>query len=178
MKDWNVVLTSHINQERRLMRELADLGEFAPSGFREVVLGRVAEVPGFLTAIMQRWKEQPFFQEVLSSVVPVRLVFPFTLENLVPRLMEHLRPWAAEIGARPFFVRLKRRGHKGEIKSQEVEQTLDRFLKEEIAGLGFTPTIDFSHPEAIVVVEVVHNQCGLGLITRELMEGYPFIRIK
>lgn len=178
MKDWNVVLTSHVNQERRLLRELKELGEFAPSGFREVILGRVADLAEFLAALKRRLEEQPVFHNFLSSVIPVSKVFPFTLENLVSRLQEEVKPWAAEIGARPFFVRLKRRGHKGEIKSQEVEQTLDRFLKEEIAARGHSPTIDFAHPEVIVAVEVIHNQCGVGLVTRELMEKYPFIRLK
>jgi len=29
-----------------------------------------------------------------------------------------------------------------------------------------------------VVVEIIHNQCGLGLITREMKERYPFIKLK
>lgn len=173
-----MVLTSQVNQERRLLREVSDLGEFASTGFREVIVGRVTEVPEFLAALKRRWEDQPFMREILSSVVPVRVVFPFTLENLVPRLREHLKPLAREIGARPFYVRLKRRGHKGEIRSQEVEQALDRFLKEEIAALGLTPTVDFARPEVIVAVEIVHNQCGVGLLPRDLMDAYPFVRFK
>lgn len=178
MPEWNVVLTSHTNQEQRLRLELADLGEFRPTGFREVLTGQVPDTLAFLERLRKRWLEQPFLPEILSTVVPVRAMFPFTLENLVARLEEHLKPLAPEIGAQPFYVRLKRRGHKGVIASQEVEQALDRFLKEEIAALGLTPTIDFTDPGVIVVVETIHTQCGVGLITREMKARYPFVKVK
>jgi len=175
MHEWNVVLTSHPNQEDRLLQELAGLGEFQSSGFREVIVGLVADLRTFLETLRHRWQTQPFLPEFLSTVVPVRAMFSFTLENLINRLQEHLAPLAREIGGRPFYVRLKRRGHKGKIHSQEVEQDLDAFLKEEIAAQGFSPVIDFAEPECVVVVELVHNQAGVGLITREHLARYPFL---
>jgi len=178
LKDWNVVLTSQANQERRLLLELAGLGEFQSTGFREVIIGKAPDVGEFLETLLRRWQEQPFLPEILSTVVPVRTMFPFTLENLGPRLEEQVKPLAPEIGAQPFYVRLKRRGHKGELMSQEIEQALDRFLKEEIAALGLTPTIDFTDPGVIVVLETLHNQCGVGLITREMKNRYPFIKVR
>jgi len=178
MKEWNVVLTSQMGQERRLEREVAGLGEFQPSGFREVILGQVPEPEAFLEVLKGFWEEKAFFSQLLSTAVPVRLVFPFTLENLVVRLKEEVLPLMGEIGDRPFYVRMKRRGHKGELSSLEVEQALDQFLKEKLAARGFSPRIDFDHPEVIVLVETVHNQCGLGLVTREMKERYPFIKIK
>ncbi len=178
MKTWNVVLTSHSNQERRLLREVAPFGEFQSSGFREVILGNVADLPAFLEDLRDRWEKQPFFRDMLSTVVPVRVMFSFALEDLMSRLERHLIPLAPEIGDRPFYVRLKRRGHKGEIHSQQVEQALDRFLLEKTAALGFSPVVDFTKAQIVVVVEIVHNQCGLGLITSEMQARYPFIRLK
>ncbi len=177
MKEWNVVLTSHTNQEQRLLHELVGLGEFQPSGFRGVIVGLVPDPHTFLETLRQRWQEQPFLPEILSTAVPVRAMFPFTLEDLMTRLHEHLRPFAREIGDRPFYVRLKRRGHKGIIHSQEVEQALDRFLLEEITALGFSPVIDFTEPQCLVVVELIHNQCGVALITQEHKAHYPFIKV-
>jgi tRNA(Ser,Leu) C12 N-acetylase TAN1 len=178
MKEWNVALTSQTNQERRLLLELADLGEFQASGFREVIVGKVADTAAFLETLCQRWQVQPFLPEILSSVVPVTVMFSFTLEDLMTRLEKHLTSVASAIGNHPFYVRLKRRGHKGVIHSQELEQALDRFLTEKIAALGFTPAIDFAEPQCIVAVEIIHNQCGVGLITQELKARYPFLKMR
>ena len=178
MKEWNVVVTSYMRQERRLLQELAGLGEFQPSGFREVIIGLVPDSGEFLETLRRYWDEKPFWQDLLSSVVPLRTVFPFTLENLGPRLKEAALALGPEIDDRAFYVRLKRRGHKGEFSSQEVEQGLDQFLKEELEARGQKCHIDFEAPEVIVVVETIHNQCGLGLITREMKERYPFIKVK
>ena len=172
MPTWNVVATSQMNQERRLLAEVGDLGSFWPTGFREVIAGLVPDPAAFLELLRERWDARPFIQDVLSTVTPMQPCFPFTLENLLSRLEEHARPLAPEIGEKPFYVRVKRRGHKGELSSQEVEQALDRFLKEEIAALGLGPTIDFKNPEVIVAVEIIHNQAALGLITRELKARY------
>jgi tRNA(Ser,Leu) C12 N-acetylase TAN1 len=178
MKDWNVVLTSQMNQERRLRRELEGLGEFHASGFREVIIGKVPDLTAFLQTLKEYWDGKPFFPQLLSTVVPVPRVFPFTLDNLLDRLKEEVRPLAGEIGDKAFYVRMKRRGHKGELSSLEVEQALDHFLKEELASQGHAPHIDFTQPEVIVLVETIHNQCGLNLITREMKERYPFIKVK
>jgi len=178
MKDWNVVVTSFMNQERRLLSELAGLGEFHPSGFREAIIGKVPDVGKFLEALKHRWDEQPFLPDLLSAVVPLQEVFPFTLENLMPKLQERVLALGPEIDDKAFYVRMKRRGHKGELDSQEVEQALDEFLKEELASRGQKCHIDFKAPEVIVVVETIHNQCGLGLVTREMKERYPFIKVK
>ncbi len=178
MKEWNVVVTGHMGQQPRLLRELADLGEFEASGFREVLLGRVPDLHGFLEVLRQRWQEQPFLPQFLSTVTPVTVVFPFTLENLLPRLKEASQAFLPELGHKAFYVRVKRRGHKGEIKSQEVEQELDHFLLETLAAVATPGHIDFTHPDVIFMVELLHNQCGIGLITREMRERYPFIKVK
>jgi len=178
MKDWNVVVTSQMGQETRLLRELSELGEFHPSGFREVLIGRVPDPEAFLETLLRRWQEQPFFGQLLSTATPVRKVFPFTLENLMERLHEEALPFAAELAGRAFYVRVKRRGHKGEINSQQVEQDLDRFLLDTLAARGTPGRIDFHEPEAILFVELLHNQCGLTLITREMRQKFPFIKVK
>ncbi len=178
MKDWNVVVTSFMHQERRLLQELHGLGEFQPSGFREVIIGLVPDVGDFLENLRRAWEDKPFLAEFLSTVAPVREVFPFTPENLLTKLQEKILALLPEIGDRAFYVRVKRRGHKGEISSQELEQALDQFLKEELESQGRKGRIDFAAPEAIVVVEAIHNQCGLGLVSREMKERYQFVKVK
>ena len=177
MKDWNLVVTSYMWQEERLLQELAGLGEFRPSGFTAVILGKVPEVGEFLEALKTLWEKSPFLPEYLSSVVPIRTVFPFTVENLAERLKEEMRVLGPDLKGKAFYVRLKRRGHKGEFSSQGVEQALDQFLKDEFCS-RLDCRIDFQAPDLIITVETIHNQCGLGLVTREMKERYPFIKIK
>jgi hypothetical protein len=55
---------------------------------------------------------------------------------------------------------------------------VDHFLREQLESRGQRCRIDFAAPEVIVVVETIHNQCGLGLVTREMKERYPFIKVK
>ena len=178
MKDWNMVLTSQMGQERRLLQEMAGYGEFHASGFRAVVIGKVPDTSEFLETLKRAWETQPFLPEILSTALPVQGVFPFTLENLLDRLKQEALSLLPEIDAKPFYVRVKRRGHKGEISSQAVEQALDRFLLDELAARGRQGRIDFQEPEVILFIELLHNQCGLTLITREMKERYPFIRVK
>ena len=178
MKDWNIILTSQMGQERRLLQEIADYGEFHPSGFREVVIGKVPDITEFLDILKRAWESQPFLAEFLSTAVPVQLVFPFTLENLLDRLKQEALLFLPEIAEKPFYVRVKRRGHKGEISSQEIEQALDRFLLDELATQGRGGRIDFQEPEVILMVELLHNQAGLTLITRDMKERYPFLKVK
>lgn len=178
MKKWNLVLTSHMHQEQRLLQEVAEYGEFHPSGFREVILGAVPDPAAFLEVLRRHWEERPGFREILSTAVPVRVMFPFTLEDLLERLKEEVRPLAPEIAGHSFCVRVKRRGHKGEINSQQVEQALDRFLSEELTSLGYTPRIEFVAPEYVVAVEIIHNQAGVGLIGPDWRQRYPFVKLK
>lgn len=178
MKDWNVVLTSQMGQENRLMREISEYGEFQFSGFRAVIIGKVADPQEFLESLKHAWETQPFLPSILSTAVPVRVVFPFTLDNLMDRLKQEALAFLPEIDEKRFYVRVKRRGHKGEVSSLEVEQTLDRFLLEELAARGQQGRIDFHEPEAILFIELLHNQAGLTLITREMKERYPFIKVK
>ncbi len=178
MKNWNVVVTSYRNKERQLLRELEGLGEFIGSGFRDVILGKVPEVGDFFESLNRCWEERPFFRYLLSSVVPLLVVFPFTTENLLKRLKQEALALGPEIGNASFYVRMKRRGHKGIISSMEVEQALDKFLLDELAARGQKCKVDFTSAEIIVMIEAIHTQCGLGLVTQEMKDRFPFIKVK
>lgn len=43
---------------------------------------------------------------------------------------------------------------------------------------GKQAKVDFEAPDKIIVVEMVQNECGVGLITKEKKERFPFIKIK
>jgi tRNA(Ser,Leu) C12 N-acetylase TAN1 len=178
MKDWNVVLTSHMGQEHRLLHEVADYGEFHPSGFREVIIGKVPDPAEFLNILKHSWESQPFLSGMLSTATPVHRLFSFPTEGLADRLRQEALAFLPRLEGKAFYVRVKRRGHKGEISSQEVEQALDRFLLDELAAQGREGRIDFNNPDIILFVEILHNQCGLSVITQEMRRRYPFIKMK
>jgi tRNA(Ser,Leu) C12 N-acetylase TAN1 len=74
-------------------------------------------------------------------------------------------------------VRLERRGHKGEIVSPEAERALDRFILESLEKRGTSAEVDFAAPDRIVVVETIGDRAGAGLLARETMARYDFVRV-
>ncbi len=76
-----------------------------------------------------------------------------------------------------FYVRLERRGLKGWIVLPEVERALDTFIETELSQMGRSAQVDFERPDAVVVVETVGDRCGVGFLTREMMDRYAFVRV-
>jgi len=74
-------------------------------------------------------------------------------------------------------VRIERRGHAGGIHSQSLEQELDRILMNRLQDQGAVPCIDFKDPDAIVAVELIGDECGVGLITRTMRARFPFVKV-
>ena len=48
MEDWNVVVIGERETEKDLLESLEEDGEFEGSGFRDVVIGYVEDIVGFL----------------------------------------------------------------------------------------------------------------------------------
>jgi tRNA(Ser,Leu) C12 N-acetylase TAN1 len=90
-----------------------------------------------------------------------------------------LLPFVELLAGKRFYVRLERRGHKGQIVSPEVERELDAFIEQTLAAAGRKPApVDFEHPDAVVVVvETIGDRCGVGLLTRETMDRYDCVRV-
>ena len=74
-------------------------------------------------------------------------------------------------------VRIKQRGHAGDIHSQPLEQELGRTLLAHLREQSAAPLIDFKDPDAIVAVELIGDECGVGLITRTMRERFPFVKV-
>ena len=62
--------------------------------------------------------------------------------------------------------------------SLESEKELDEWLLAQLEMAGKKARIDFEAPDKIVVIEMVQNECGVGLITKEMKERFTFIKIK
>lgn len=178
MEEFNILATAQRAEEGRLLRALRRLGEFTHSGFRDVVIGRVKDIERFLEEIEVLRQRSPNEIAALSQIVPIERSFRFNLENIMDKLKEALLPYADVIDSKSFYVRVVRRGHKGELSSLEIEQALDAFMRAELEKRSQEVRIDFKDPDLIIVVETVADLAGVGLISRQMKEKYPFIRIK
>ena len=178
MVGFNVVATSQRGAEWRLLRLLRRFGNFTRSGFRDVVVGRVLSTERLLEELLLLSEKAPSEVSPLSQVVPIRDTFVFNLDEILDRLRSTLLGYVDDLAGKRFYVRVMRRGHKGELSSLQIEQALDAFLKEELPKKGVEPKIDFKDPDIIVVVETIGDIAGVGLITKEMKERYPFIKIK
>jgi len=177
---WQFNIVATMDREGRFdhwLKELCLYGEFHKTEFFGVVLGRVADPAEFLETVRQKREKQLVAFQDLGRVVPVDRVFVFHPENFLDRAREAVRPYLPRLAGRRYYVRLERRGLKGVIVSPEAERELDIFVEEELAGEGKTAQVDFEDPEAVVVIETIGERCGVGLLTRELMARYPFVRV-
>ena len=176
---FNVVVTlASKGRFRHLLRELAPHGEFRKTEFLGVIIGRVEDPTTFLESIREKRQKQLIGFQDLGRVVPLERVFVFHLEEFPAKAKAALRPYVEDLEGKRFYVRLERRGLKGQIVSPEVERELDAFIEQTLVVAGRKPAqIDFEHPDAVVVVETVGDRCGVGLLTREMMDRYDFVRV-
>ena len=178
MKEYNLVVTlADQGRFRTLMDELSAYGEFRKTEFLGVILGKVDNPGAFLSSVSEKRSRQPFAFHDLGRIVPFDRFFIFRLEDFLEKVKEAIRPYIPLLADKRFYVRLERRGLKGRIVSPEVERALDTFVETELSQMGRSAQIDFEHPDAVVVVETVGDRCGVGFLTREMMDRYDFVRV-
>jgi tRNA(Ser,Leu) C12 N-acetylase TAN1 len=174
MKPWNALVTSLLGQERDVYRELRQAGNFMRSDFKDVFIGWIDDMEAFLCAVL----DNTFLRERIGKVVPIEHTFTFHAADFEGKLEEALLAYLPRLAGSRFHVRMERRGFKGRLNSLEIEQEMDRLLKERLDEAGKGCEIDFEDPDHILVVETVAAWCGVSLITREMKERYPFIKVK
>lgn len=177
MEPWNVVVTCRRNGERDAARELLPFANFRSSGFRDVLLGQVDDRAWFLGALLAAQERSDRLWRHVRRVVPVDEVFRFTLPTFRERLGEVVDRLAPRVPAGAFYVRLERRGHKGEIPTPEVEREMDGRIIAAHEAAGLVSRVDFREFGAVVTVETFRDVGGAGVLLREEMERYPFIRV-
>lgn len=178
MWEFNVIVTlASDGRYRHLLHELAPLGDFRRTEFLGVIAGRVEDTQAFLEALRSRREASVIAFQDLGRVIPLERVALFQVEEFLEVARTAIRLCIADIAGRRFYVRLERRGHKGEIVSPEAERALDAFIKEELAQQGATAEVDFDHPDVVLAMETLGDRLGVGLLTKEMQERYDFVRI-
>lgn len=179
MKEWNVLITATRGEEKYLLRFLEEYGEFKGSGFRDVVLGWVEDVDAFLKRLEDLRLETPVKLNCLSQIVPLGKTLHFDVFDFMDKLREVISPFVEKIENKKFYVRVKRRGHKGEISSQKVEKEMAGFILDTLEKGSKRAQVGFEDPDVILIVETIGNWAGVGLIGKEMREKYSgFIRVK
>jgi tRNA(Ser,Leu) C12 N-acetylase TAN1 len=176
--DWNLLVTSRVGGQRRLRRVLKGVVELRPTGFRNVLVGRVQDVERVLTAVAELLERSPQLDQCLGKILPIErtcAVDPARFEQI---LAAEASAFADRLAGRSFHVRLERRGHKGEIDTHVAEQELGKHLVELLAARGEAGRITFDDPDVVLAVELVGNVLGLGLIPRAMHLRWPFVRIR
>ncbi len=177
MQPWNVVVTSRRGGERGALRELKFFGRFHPTGFRDVLAGHVEDRARFFDDLLKGRETRDPVWRFLVRVVPVDAAFSFTLDTFRERLGETIEGMADRVPAGAFYVRIERRGHKGEIPTPEVEREMDARIIAAHERLGLSSKVDFKAFASVVAVETFHDRGGVGIVLKESMERYPFLKV-
>jgi tRNA(Ser,Leu) C12 N-acetylase TAN1 len=176
--EWNVVINLNERTQRQAYKHLRPLGLIRKTGFFNVLLMKVDDLPGMLETMRQGAQEDPQSLAFLSRVVPVTQVFTFQSPGeFEDKAKEAVLQWAPALAGKGFHVRMRRRGFKGKLSSLDEEHFLDNALVETTIKIGEPGRITFEDPDAIIAVETVGTWAGLSLWVREDLRRYPFIRL-
>jgi tRNA(Ser,Leu) C12 N-acetylase TAN1 len=174
---WNVVVTAKDHEQRHLARLVKRLGDFWWTPFLGLLVGRVEDHEAFCEQLRCSEEQRPGFLRPLARLIPIDRTFTFQVEHLKAELERAVLACADRIDSGSFYVRIERRGHAGDIHSQPMEQELGRTLLAHLREQGAAPRIDFKDPDVILTVELIGDECGVGLITRTMRERFPFVKV-
>lgn len=176
MMDWNVVVTIRRDFDRAVGL-LRKLGTIERTGLYNVVVMRVPEVRAALDQIAQLPADERFF-ETISHVIPVTHKLSFTtVEEFERGARDIALAWAPQLAGKSVHVRIRRRGHKGELHGRELERRIGGAVLEELARRGTPGRCALDDPDAVIAIETIRGEAGLALWTRADLAGYPFLRV-
>jgi tRNA(Ser,Leu) C12 N-acetylase TAN1 len=175
MLDWNVIVTVR-RDFNRAIELLSELGAIQRTGLYNVIVMRVPDVRALLEEIAQLPAELCFF-DTISHVVPITNKLWFsTVDELEQKAQDVVLAWAPRLAGKSVHVRMRRRGHKGEIHGIELERRIGRALLGELARRGAPGRFALDDPDAVIAIEMLRDEAGLALWTRADLERYPFLR--
>jgi tRNA(Ser,Leu) C12 N-acetylase TAN1 len=180
MKNWNLVVTAvpgprHVHD---LLAGLRRFGHFAPTSFKDVIIGEVQDPIALFEAVAQARAQSEPWGTMLGRAIPIQTRFRFTPDTLLAQLCEAAEGLLDRLAGGSFYVRLERRGHVGELASPEIERAVADHLFTLAEARGVRLRTDFHDPDNILVVETLGDECGVALISRELRTRYPFVHTR
>ncbi|MEJ2689013.1 MAG: THUMP domain-containing protein [Deltaproteobacteria bacterium] len=177
--DWNVIITVQEGCFRKARQFLQRYGEVRRTDYFNVLTLKTEDPRQLLERLQELAEEIPESVACLARVVPVGQTFFFTsAQQFEDQAREAIASLAPRLAGSNFFVRLHRRGFKGRISSTEEERLLDDLLLRLLEEKGSPGHINFSEPDAIVVIETVGQRAGIALFTGEELAKYSFLKLK
>lgn len=173
----NLVVITRAGETRTIRRGLFRLVRLRPSGFRNVLIGKIEAAEPFLEAVAERLERSPFLRRALSRLLPLDRVFVTDPARFDRQLAAELPFFVDALAGRRFHVRVTRRGHKGVLHSLDIERTLGERVLEATRERGAPALVRFDDVEAVLAVEIVGDTAGATVVTRERWQRYPFLRI-
>jgi len=178
MQEWNVVINLNERVRRQAYSKLDIFGPTRKTGFFNVLLMKVDDLPGMLETMRAWTLEDPQSLSFLSRVIPATRTFVFqSPEEFEARAKEAVLQWAPALAGKGFHVRMRRRGFKGKLSSLDEEHFLDGLVLEATEKTGAPGHITFDNPDAIISVETIGPWAGLSVWGREDLQRYPFIKL-
>ncbi len=174
---WNVLVTAQEGSARDLKRLVKRHGVFRWSQFRNVLLGCVADPGGFFQELEAQLEKKPFAVNWLGKALPICITFPVDLETFSDDLERHLSTLVEGLKGKSFYVRVERRGHKGDLRTHELERQMGDYLWEELQRHGGQPVVSFKDPDVVVAIEIVGKTAGIAVVPRRLRQEFRFVKI-
>lgn len=163
----NVLLTSRRGEEKYLLDDLENLGEFKGSEFRDVVIGWVEDKGSFLSEL-----NSGNFPS-MARVVPIEKSLEWSGGSFEEDLSGAIRPYADRIETgESFKISFTRRGLQDRISSKEVEKRMGSAICEELEREGKEPEVDLENPDKTIVIESLGKLFLVGFLTREMEKEY------
>jgi len=177
VRDWNVVVSVYQEGFTRALRALQKLGVAERSPYHNVLVMKVEDPVVLLDAIEKRTEENPALYDAISRVAPAMRNFDFLSEaEFVEKAQSIIREWLPRLAGRSLHVRLRRRGTKHDLQTQETERLFDDAIVDATTKAGMPGKISFTDPDVVIAIDTVDNRAGLGLWTREELARYHVLR--
>jgi tRNA(Ser,Leu) C12 N-acetylase TAN1 len=179
MSDWNIVVSVREGSYARACKILEKFGPVSHTDFFNVLVMKVDDIQFVLDELRTWMLEDPESLSFLTRLVPVTHTFVFqSPQEFEVKAKKAVLSWAPQLAKKAFHVRMRRRGFKGRLSSEEEERLLDKVLLDALEDAKTPGHITFGTPDAIIAVEIVGSRAGLSLWTSEDLKKYPFIRLK
>ncbi len=176
MRDWDAVACV---RDRGFVPAIQVLSEWGPvdrTEYYNVLVARTGAPREVLEALQGRVAEEPWISRVLARFVPADHAFEFATGE---EFREGAAAWGlatvAELEGRSFHVRMRRRGFRRHLSSQEEEQRLDAALLAASETRGKPGRLSFDRPDRILAIETVGGRAALSVWTREELDRLPLL---
>lgn len=125
---------------------------------------KVPDTGDFTRAIAELFEQTPGFLNEISRVVPAHAAINFrSPQEFTEKASAVVLDWCDMLAGKSFYIRLHRRGFKGQIASPEAECFLDDVVLGWLSELGRPGRIDFEDSDFVVDIEL-----------SEITRGSPF----